>query len=33
MLLMVEKEIRGGIWNSFKRHAKPNNKFFVKALN
>ena len=27
MLLMIEKEIRGGISNAFKRYAKANNKF------
>ena len=27
MLVMVEKGIRGGIWNSINRYAKTNNKY------
>ena len=27
MLLMIEKDIRGGIWHSIYRYAKANNKY------
>ena len=33
MLLLVEKGIRGGIWNSIHRYAKTNNKHNFRSIN